>query len=149
MTTNSKGNQFQCWPLKKDGKVLLWSGLYTSVFFLFRTDCPSALIDLERYHWTYLSESYNKLVLDPWKDQGCYDTIADHLGYRLVINYQDSVFPDTIARDDSRYRAKIVIQNIGMGRIINNKTLKIVFMRNEMRNEFLITDPSADLRKVS
>ena len=107
------------------------------------------MADLARYHWTYLSESYNELVLDPWKEQGCYDTIADHLGYRLLINYQDSVFPDTISRDDSRYVARIVIQNIGMGRIINNKTLKIVFTRNEIRSEFLITDPSADLRRVS
>jgi len=113
-----------------------------------RTDCPSALVDLSRYHWTYLSKSYNKLVLDPWKEEGCYDTIADYLGYRLVINYQVSVFPDTIARGDNRYLARIVINNIGMGRIINNKTIKIVFTKDELKNEFLITDPTADLRKI-
>ena len=87
-------------------------------------------------------------MLDPWQEQGCFDTIADSLGYRLVIDYPASMFPTTIARDDSNYLARIVIKNIGMGRIINNKSLKIIFIRNEVRDEFPITGPSSDLRKV-
>ena len=87
-------------------------------------------------------------MLDPWQDQGCYDTIGDNLGYRLVIDYPASVFPTIITKDESKYMARIVIKNIGMGRIINKKSLKIIFTRNNDSNEFPITDPSSDLRKV-
>ena len=87
-------------------------------------------------------------MLDPWQDQGCYDTIEDNLGYRLVIDYPASVFPTIISKDESKYMARIVIKNIGMGRIINKKSLKIIFTRNNDSNEFPITDPSSDLRKV-
>ena len=87
-------------------------------------------------------------MLDPWQDQGCYDTIGDNLGYRLVIDYPASVFPTIITKDESKYMARIVIKNIGMGRIINKKSLKIIFTRNNDSNEFPITGPSSDLRKV-
>ena len=104
-------------------------------------------MDIQRYHWTYLSESYNILVLDPWKAQGCYDQIADHLGYRLFINHERSVFPDIVAADGT-YVARLSIENRGVGRLINNKTVKILMNGGGREHEILIEDPSADLRKV-
>ena len=86
-------------------------------------------------------------VLDSWKAQGCYEKIAEHLGYRLVINHQLSEFPETVA-GNGRYGAKLNIQNIGVGRIINTKSVKIILTANEVQTEFLINHPSADLRKV-
>lgn len=112
-----------------------------------RTDCPNAWDEIQRFHWTYLSESYNKEVLDPWKAQGCYDQIADHLGYRLVINHQQSQFPQFVSKNGN-YVAKLSIENKGVGRIINNKTVKIVLNGGGVEHEFLINDPSADLRKA-
>jgi hypothetical protein len=105
------------------------------------------LADIERYHWTYINDYWHPGVLESWKAQGCYEKIADHLGYRLVINHQLSEFPETVSAN-GRYLAKLNIQNIGVGRIINTKSAKIFFTANGLQTEFLINHPSADLRKV-
>ena len=64
-----------------------------------------------------------------------------------MINHQLSEFPETVAAN-GRYVAKLNIQNIGVGRIINTKYVKIILTANEVQTEVLINHPSADLRKV-
>ena len=44
--------------------------------------------------------------------------------------------------------ARLNIQNIGVGRVINQKTVKVIFTGNGVKTEVLITDPTADLRTV-
>lgn len=50
-----------------------------------RSDCVSALAELERLHWTALNEAYHPDVIQGWKDQGCYAQIRQRLGYRLSL----------------------------------------------------------------
>lgn len=47
--------------------------------------CTASLKDMADYHWTYLNSGYHGSVLTRWKNTGCYDTILDCLGYRLVM----------------------------------------------------------------
>lgn len=47
--------------------------------------CEASLKDMADYHWTYLNSGYHGSVLTRWKNTGCYDTIVDRLGYRLVM----------------------------------------------------------------
>lgn len=47
--------------------------------------CTASLRDMADYHWTYLNSNYHGSVLSRWKNTGCYDTILDRLGYRLVM----------------------------------------------------------------
>lgn len=50
-----------------------------------RSECPSALDELALLHFTHLNADYHPDVLDAWAQDGCYDTIACRLGYRLAL----------------------------------------------------------------
>lgn len=50
-----------------------------------RTDCGYALLELRNLHWTALNEAWHPEVIQGWKDQGCYEEIRNHLGYRLFL----------------------------------------------------------------
>ena len=47
--------------------------------------CPNSIKDLEDYHWTYLNDGYDPAVIARWQTDGCYNTIKERLGYRLVL----------------------------------------------------------------
>lgn len=47
--------------------------------------CANTIKDLEDYHWTYLNDGYHEGVIARWKTDGCYNTIKERLGYRLVL----------------------------------------------------------------
>ncbi|MFN3763203.1 MAG: DUF4832 domain-containing protein, partial [Anaerolineae bacterium] len=59
-----------------------------------RSDCPTALAELERLHWTALNEAYHPDVIRSWREQGCYDEIRRRLGYRLSL--LEAAFPAKI-----------------------------------------------------
>ncbi|HIP18145.1 MAG TPA: DUF4832 domain-containing protein [Sulfurovum sp.] len=48
------------------------------------SDCSNAVAALKSMHYAYLNSAYHPDVLQKWKDQGCYQTINENLGYRLV-----------------------------------------------------------------
>jgi len=50
-----------------------------------RTDCATALAELRRLHWSFLNAQYQPDVIAVWRAQGCFDQIADDLGYRLEL----------------------------------------------------------------
>jgi len=50
-----------------------------------RTDCASAKAEMERLHWSYLNQEYNRDVLAVWQTQGCAAEIDLRLGYRFAV----------------------------------------------------------------
>jgi hypothetical protein len=50
-----------------------------------RSECASALAELELHHWTYLNADYHPDVLTSWEQDGCYAEVACRLGYRLAL----------------------------------------------------------------
>lgn len=47
--------------------------------------CANSIKELEDFHWTYLNDGYHEGVIARWKTDGCYNTIKERLGYRLVL----------------------------------------------------------------
>ena len=99
--------------------------------------------EIQKYHFTYLHDGWNPDVYDDWMDDGCYDKIADNMGYRLHINFDESDLPDVLP-NDGRYRASIKIENTGVSRILNEKKTKIL-LQGSHDYEFELSD---DLRMV-
>ena len=75
-----------------------------------RSDCPTALAELERLHWTALNEAYHPDVIQSWKDQGCYAEIRRRLGYRLSL--LEASFPAEI-RPGGNLSLRIRLRNGG------------------------------------
>ena len=64
-----------------------------------RSDCATALAELERLHWTALNQEYHPAILQSWRQQGCYDEIRQRLGYRLSL--LEANFPAQIRPGES------------------------------------------------
>ncbi len=50
-----------------------------------RSDCATALAELEQLGFSELNLGYHPGVLDSWRSGGCFDTIRSRFGYRLWV----------------------------------------------------------------
>ena len=88
-----------------------------------RTDCPTAVAELARLHWSFLNALYHKDVLGGWREQGCYDDIARHLGYRLEVR---SVTFDRDVAPGSTLHVAVKLVNTGYAAMFNARPLFFV-----------------------
>jgi Domain of unknown function (DUF4832)/Domain of unknown function (DUF4874) len=97
-----------------------------------RTDCPNALEELKRFHWSFLNNGYQADVLKSWTSGGCMETIRRQLGYRLVL--KDASFPATL-RAGETLNLKIHFSNEGFAALYNPRPLVIVLVGQGTRFE--------------
>lgn len=86
-------------------------------------ECQKAIAEMEKYHWSYLNKDYNKLVLNDWKQKGCFDEIQKRLGYRFVLR---AVEHPEVIKPGGQYKIKITFDNIGFAAPYNPYVLKIL-----------------------
>ncbi len=88
-----------------------------------RTDCPTALNELKRFHWTYINANFYKPAILQWKTEGCFEQINQRLGYRF--EFLKSVAPDKIVVG-SNYNLEITLQNTGFAAPFNARGLEVL-----------------------
>ena len=88
-------------------------------------DCAPSIRDMERYHWTYLNISYNKNVLNVWKNGGCYDEVKRRLGYRIVV---ENILHTPTPKAGDPYKLVIYLRNDGFSAFQNPRDAKLVFV---------------------
>jgi hypothetical protein len=88
-----------------------------------RSDCPTAQAELARFHWSYLNANFNKPDLDRWRQEGCYNAIAQKLGYRLEL--VRSTFAPKVQRK-RQLTGNFVIKNIGYASPFNPRDLELI-----------------------
>ncbi len=93
----------------KDG-LLLPVGGETCAVNPPRSDCTTALAELNQLHYSFLSGSYSPDVLANWQAQGCLDEIKSRLGYRFSLT--DAWFNDHVKPGDVLH-VKLAIKNDG------------------------------------
>jgi hypothetical protein len=47
------------------------------------SECPNALAQMEKFHWSYLNRDYHSGVLGSWQDGNCMPDVFQKLGYRF------------------------------------------------------------------
>lgn len=50
-----------------------------------RSECGSALAEMERLHWTALNDEYHPDVVASWTEGGCREEMERRLGYRITV----------------------------------------------------------------
>ena len=88
-----------------------------------RSECPTALIELALFHWSYLNSEYHPDVLQDWVDDGCMETIRRSLGYRLQLlqgNYGDAVRPG------DGFMVDVSLQNVGYAAPYNPRPVQLL-----------------------
>jgi Domain of unknown function (DUF4832)/Domain of unknown function (DUF4874) len=101
-----------------------------------RDNCTNARIELARYHFTYLNDSFYGPTIENWKKDGCFDEIANKLGYRIEL-LRSSIAKTTKA--GSAFVSKLVLKNTGYAApynprgfnlaLRNKETLQIIWLR--------------------
>lgn len=107
--------------------------------------CPTALQELEMFHWTYLNLDWYRGVLNTWRTgvppHDCFDEIASRLGYRLSL--QDGIFTD-IVNPGSHFDIHLEIANDGFAAPINPRLVELILRNVEsgaLFSVFLPHDP--------
>ncbi|GAA4039667.1 DUF4832 domain-containing protein [Nonomuraea soli] len=86
-----------------------------------RSDCPTAVGEMSRFHWTYLNTDYHPGVLAGWSS--CMADVTRKLGYRLAL--QSGTYPATAARGGA-LPVSITIRNEGWAAPVNPRGLDLV-----------------------
>jgi hypothetical protein len=89
-----------------------------------RSECDSAVVELERHHWSLVNQDYNADVLQSWRSGGCWDTIACRLGYRFVV--RGFRLPQRV-RAAGVMPLSLTVSNEGFARAINPRPVHVAF----------------------
>ena len=95
-----------------------------------RTDCPTALAELEMLGFSYLNHDYHPGVVSGWQEQGCYDEIRRRLGYRFVL---ERVIHSERVRPGGILQLTIELRNQGFAALFNARPLMIVLSNGSDR----------------
>lgn len=88
-----------------------------------RASCKTALEDLKKYHYSFLRLDFNVDVIDVFRREGCFETIANKMGYRFVL--RSATLPKKILAKKPA-KLEIVIENIGWAAPYNKRPITIV-----------------------
>lgn len=95
-----------------------------------RSECPTAIQEFQKFHWSYINLDYHPGVISGWQADACFDEIEKRLGYRFEL--RTGIFPQT-ATLGSAVPVTIKIQNVGFAAPFNQRTAYVVF-RNTVTN---------------
>jgi len=88
-----------------------------------RSDCPAALAEIARLHFSELSDGWHPDVLSAWESQGCYNEIRNRLGYRFSListTFNESVLPGGVLNVD------VLLINSGFASLINPRPVYVI-----------------------
>jgi hypothetical protein len=97
----------------------------TCAVFPPRTDCPSALAELGRLHWSFLGLDYHEEVIAGWKKQGCFAAIQCRLGFRLLVLGHE--VPRAVKAGQT-LAMSLRLVNDGFGRVYNPRPVHLVLV---------------------
>lgn len=106
-----------------------------------RSKCPTALVELAKFHWSYMNLDYHPGVLDGFQSDGCFSEIENRLGYRFQMT--SGTFPNE-ANVGGVMPITIKIANVGWASPYNQRTAYVVFRNTSTNAEFsvaLASDP--------
>ncbi|MGL4598017.1 MAG: DUF4832 domain-containing protein, partial [Bacteroidia bacterium] len=93
-----------------------------------RDNCDNAKIELARYHFTYLNDLFYGPTIESWRRDGCYDEIADRLGYRIEL-LRSSIAKSTKAGEP--FIANVTLRNTGYAAPYNPRGFAFVLRHKE------------------
>lgn len=90
------------------------------------SECPNALEQMKRFHWSYLNRDYHGSVIGSWEDENCLQDVYKSLGYRLRLTkakLQQS------ARAGSEVQFSFELVNDGWANPYNERKVEVVVRR--------------------
>ncbi len=103
----------------------------TCVINTARTNCASALAEMERQHWSYLNQEYKTTVIAAWEAEGCGDNVRRRLGYRFAaerLAHTETVAPGGVLA------VELEIRNSGFASPYNKRPVELVLSSGNERH---------------
>jgi hypothetical protein len=88
-----------------------------------RSECISAVREMELLHFSAINEAYHKGILRSWNDGGCMEEVINRLGYRLTLlsaDFNEQVRPGGVLN------LTVNLQNTGFASLMNPRPLFVV-----------------------
>jgi hypothetical protein len=107
-----------------------------------RSLCPTAIDEMEKFHWSYVNLDYHPGVIEDWQDGGCFTEMERRLGYRFQLI--EGTYPQTANTNVGAMPITFKVLNEGFATPYNPRTPYIVFRNTANNQEFvsqLNTDP--------
>jgi hypothetical protein len=102
-----------------------------------RSECNSAIREMELLHFSAVNEAYHKGILRSWEQGGCLEEITNRLGYRLTLI--DATFNEQV-QPGGLLNLRVSLENSGFAAPVNPRPIFIVLQQN--KSIFLTTlDP--------
>lgn len=107
-----------------------------------RSQCAAALAELALHHWSTLNVDYQQDVLNGWREEGCFESIACRLGYRFVLLGHRS---PAAARRGTPFSLAVSLANDGYAAPYNARPLRLALRGPEQR----AIDVQVDMRRIA
>lgn len=85
----------------------------------------NAVREMEKYHWSYLCNSYHPDVLGEWVLDGHFDEIKRRLGYRLVL---EKAYLTQEPESGKPFEVKLTLHNAGFAAPMNKRDVELVLV---------------------
>ena len=85
----------------------------------------NAIKEMEKYHWTYICNSYHPDILSSWVSSGHYETIKRRLGYRFVL---DKASMTQQPKAGAEFTADLTLHNCGFAAPANKRDVELIFV---------------------
>lgn len=103
-----------------------------------RSECQTALTELERFHWSYINQDYHRTVLQSWTTGGCMDEVKRRLGYRLRLIESDVT---TAVRPGGGFEFELALANDGFAAPYNPRRVELVLRNSESGARHVVALP--------
>lgn len=106
-----------------------------------RSDCSTAMVEMNQFHWSFLNLDYFPAVIDGFETGNCFTDIQKKLGYRFQLN--TATFPQAAAIG-SPLAVTLKIKNTGFAAPFNERNAYIVLKNlttNQVYPIMMATDP--------
>jgi hypothetical protein len=108
-----------------------------------RSDCPTALAELQRMRWSSIGRMPSDFV-SRWTSQGCYSTISKRLGYRFRL--LSGTLPTSVNKG-SILSVRLRMTNDGFAGLYNPRNIELVLRnRSNGQETRLSVNPGEDVR---
>ncbi len=107
-----------------------------------RSDCSTALLEMAKFHWSFLNLDYYPDVIDGFQTNNCFPDIQKDLGYRFVLT--TATFPQSIALGTT-LPVTLKIKNQGFAAPFNKRNAYII-LKNTTTNQIYPLRMASDPR---
>ncbi len=129
--------------LKQDSKYISVGG-ETCRWYEPRSNCDTTLVEMARYHWSFINIDYYGTTIQNWKDDGCFDDIRRKLGYRYSL-VSGSLQDET--KQNGSFSGTLELINEGFSNPYNPRGIEII-LRHKSSGDELFIPVETDIRFV-